>query len=275
MNKRLFAGREYDYQYKPTDFYLDERILAQPLHWRKPRTIFVASMCDLFHENVPFGLIHLVIDRAAACPNCTFMLLTKRPERMKMFFDQLTTVDSKTWPLPIPNVWLGVTAENQERADERIPILLSIAAAKRFVSLEPLLAPITLFDTSDGILEGPAVIKHGGTTVGSPHEPPEGYDDSYPGIDWTIVGGESGPGARPMHPDWVRSLRDQCVAAGVPFHFKAWGEWVTHPYRDWKTHEKQGDMFRHGRYAKVLGEHRLLDGNLWDQKPDLLVMEKP
>jgi protein gp37 len=229
MNRR-FGGRDYDYQYKPTDFYLDEKTLAQPLHWRKPRTVFVCSMCDLFHENVDWRIHQLVIDRMAAAKHCTFLVLTKRPETMGRCFSKLTTISSKTWPLPIPNVWIGVTAENQEEADKRIPILLSIPAAKHFISYEPALgalkiAPEFLYPMHS--VSQPGNIIHRETSA----------------IDWLITGCESGPGARPANIDWFRSLRDQCVAANVPFFLK--------------------QMMVDGKLVKM----PLLDGQQWAQRP--------
>ena len=199
-----------------------ESALEKPLHWKKPRRIFVCSMGDLFHESVPFEWIDKVFAVMAICPHHTFQVLTKRPGRMLDYLSDPKTqigipgvCSSKTntkidlnkffaaagWP--IKNVMLGVTAENQEQADKRIPILLQIPAAKRFVSVEPMLGPVDLEkNISEHCLIKPAAF-----------------------LDWVICGGESGPGARPMYPDWVRSLRDQCKAAGVPFFFKQWGEY--------------------------------------------------
>ena len=200
MAKRL-AGR-YGYPaddpFKPT---LHEDKLDVPLKWKKPRRIFVCSMGDLFHEDVHRETILRVWKTMAESPQHTFQVLTKRPERMMYILEQwmhpalrLSLVDH-TWPLP--NVWLGVTAENQETADQRIPILLNTPAAVRFVSCEPLLGPVDL---------------HPGWLL--PISPTTSK------LNQVIVGGESGPGARPMNPDWARSIRDQCKAAGVPFFMK-------------------------------------------------------
>ena len=115
------------------------------------------------------------------------------------------------WPLP--NVWLGVSCENQARADERIPILLQIPAAKHWVSIEPMLGAVDFHLPNGNFPKYNALQKW---TNG----------ERATGIDWVVLGGETGPGARPMHPDWVRSVRDQCQAAGVPFYFKQWGEWI-------------------------------------------------
>jgi len=126
-------------------------------------------------------------------------------------------------PMPLPNVWLGVSVEDQTRADERIPDLLRTPAAKRFLSCEPLLGPVDLGDisatTPTGIEQWNCLSREEAARAEI-----EGGDDGF--IDWVIAGGESGPGARPAHPDWVRSLRDQCQSEGVPFFFKQWGEWA-------------------------------------------------
>ncbi len=198
---------------------LVEGALDRPLQWRKPRRIFVNSMSDLFHEALSDEAIDKVFAVMALAPRHTFQVLTKRAERMRDYM--------ATWPMdgqpdriavlardiaysfgrgqqgncgvvarPLPNVWLGVSVEDQTRADERIPHLLTTPAAVRFLSCEPLLGPVDLRR-----LDVPGL-----------------------GIDWVIAGGESGSGARPMHPDWARALRDQCGASGVPFFFKQWGE---------------------------------------------------
>lgn len=187
--------------------------LQQPMKWKKPCKIFVNSMSDLFHEDVPHNFIANVFSIMKRCPWHTFQILTKRPERML----EILTEWSKQEDLPtLPNVWLGVSVEDQKTADERIPLLLQVPAAVRFLSCEPLLGEINL----NGYL-------------------PDTYNDGtsvhqfYPNkIHWVIVGGESGPGARPMHPDWARSLRDQCKAASVPLFFKQWGEYVSLESRD-------------------------------------------
>lgn len=222
------------------------RILNAPMHWRKPQRIFVNSMGDLFHEDTPDEWIDQVFAIMAVCSRHQFQVLTKRADRMRDYvskwFERLAVmnpwvdhpagrerfsglVDWMVLPKVLPNVWLGTSAEDQTRANERIPLLLKTPAAVRFVSLEPLLGPIRLWwmDDDAGAPRGPAVVRSGGMTGSTPHEPSEGYDGSYVGIDWAIVGGESGHGPRPMDMEWVRSLRDQCAAAGVPFHFKQVG----------------------------------------------------
>jgi protein gp37 len=156
--------------------------MDKPLHWRKPRRVFVCSMGDLFHEDVSVATALDVLRIAASCPQHTFMILTKRPERMRTVMHHVRGITE--------NIWLGVTAENQATADARLPILREIPAALRFVSCEPLLEEVKLDLT---------------------------------GIGWVIVGGETGPGARRMEPEWVYRIQDDCEGAGVPFFFKKWG----------------------------------------------------
>lgn len=197
----------------------NEKTLMDPLRWKRPRMIFVCAHGDLFAENVPDKWIDKVFAVMAAAHWHTFQVLTKRPERMRSYLstvprefpisaaqiDLPDEVDFEgRWPhLPLPNVWLGVSVEDQKRADERIPVLLQTRAAMRFISAEPLLGSIDLAAAMAKSLNG--------------------WDQTD--LDWVIVGGESGPGARPMHPDWARSLRDQCASAGIPFFFKQWGNW--------------------------------------------------
>jgi len=215
----------------------------EPLHWRKPAHIFVCSMADLFHEDVPFDVIDRVFAVMAAMREHTFQVLTKRPVRMRQYvgghgawqFDDRWRGRDRFIEWPAPNVWLGVTAEDQQRADQRIPDLLATPAAVRFVSMEPLLGPVNLrpwlydprecscYEAEYGHQLG--CMFHGmtGDAVRAEMAKP------WPVLDWVIVGGETGPGARPMHPDWVRDVRDQCVAANVPFFFKGWGSWAPLP----------------------------------------------
>ncbi|MEE9302884.1 MAG: phage Gp37/Gp68 family protein [Thiotrichaceae bacterium] len=320
------------------EIYCDEKALDKPLHWRKPRRIFVCSMSDLFHHSVPFEFIEKVLRVIEQCDQHTFLVLTKRPKVAYDLFGGISGAGLSAPPLK--NLWLGVTAENQKRADERIPILLQIPAAKRFVSIEPCLSKIT-FDNKwltgynsehESKTERNQSVSGGGNKriihrqTGQDLETqseasrqmergkscnsvqtktsrtrqwgiPAGKNDdrwkktsrSRPStnmvsssrndtdradnkpqerekerqspiesgisnlsgtgiafnkgsgshiqqrqsgkISWIIVGGESGPGARPMHPDWVRSIRDQCEAVGVPFFFKQWGAWGKPIYR--------------------------------------------
>ena len=175
--------------------------LDKPLYWKKPRKIFVCSMGDLFHEDVPGRFIHLVFNQMTKCPQHTFLILTKRPLRLASLAHELP------WP---PHIWAGVSVENW-LYPHRIQQLIQVPAAIRFLSLEPLLDPM------------------GEIFLGA--------------IDWVIVGGESGPGARPMAEDWVVDIRDQCVGAWLPFFFKQWG----------------------GTRRKRAG--RLLHGRSWEQMP--------
>lgn len=186
--------------------------LDQPLHWRKPRRVFVCSMGDLFHEDVPVSFIRDVWRVIANATHHTFMILTKRPKRMVEVVGGQNLIFS-------PHIQLGVSVENQETADERIPLLLQTPAAVRFVSVEPMLGPVDLrrgrwipfYQTADDEPdEDPREVGY----------PPESAYTKTGKLDWVICGGETGPGARPMRPDWARSLRAQCQAAGVPFFFK-------------------------------------------------------
>jgi len=196
---------------------LIHKLLDAPLRWRRPRRIFVNSMSDLFHDDVPEIFIASVLGIAAACPHHTFQVLTKRPARMKhvlqcgAFLDayesSLEMYTHAEAPWPPPNIWLGVSVEDQARADERIPLLLQTPAAVRWISAEPLLGPISF--------EGCWV----------EHPNPAIHENWLEVLNWVVVGGESGPGARPLQLDWVRSLRDQCHAVGTPFFLKQLGRW--------------------------------------------------
>ena len=196
--------------------------LEQPLRWKKPRKIFVNSMSDLFHEEVPDEFIDRVFGAMAREPRHTYQILTKRPMRMREYLAnhevgarwawapmtshvRLAIVDPGVavgWTRNgLPNVWLGVSVENQQMADERIPMLLDTPAAVRFLSLEPLLEPVNLeWEWFDKTIAG--------------------YDRV---IDWVIVGGESGPNARPCNIEWIRSIIAQCRAAGLPVFVKQLG----------------------------------------------------
>jgi len=172
---------------------------------KKPCRVFVGSMTDFFHKNADFDDQGKVLNRIAHTEQHTFLLLTKRPENAW-----------KRYHTMLPNVWLGVTVCNQEEADAKIPVLLDIPAAKRFVSIEPMLGPVDLTHHFFSEPTGKFRTKNGKRQMECV-TPPDGA------ISWVICGGETGLGARPMHPDWARSLRDQCAAAGVPFYFKGWG----------------------------------------------------
>lgn len=245
--------------------------LDKPLKWRDPRRIFVNSMSDLFHEDVPDDFIIRVWETMAGAPQHIFQILTKRPKRMLEWVDKYGT-NIKTGDAALDNVWLGVSVENQETANERIPLLLQTPAAVRFISMEPLLGPVNIFDVDDNIgLEGSA----------------PGFSDK-PQLHWIIVGGESGKNARPMHPDWVRDIRDQATAANIPFFFKQWGEWVpANPnwyLGDDRLQIVKGNLIHKGsrgqvvmpenkfEWLKKVGKKkagRLLDGRTWGEIPEV------
>lgn len=224
----------------PEEVTLFPERLEKPFHWKKQKRIFVCSMSDLFHDDIPFEFIAAVFGVMAATPRHTYMILTKRPARMLEFYklvssfdwsasvecaDQLLSSEARNHPKgfsgpihckygpdpdapwPLPNVHIGVSVENQATADERIPLLLQTPASKRFVSYEPALGPIcfnVISKPQQGLVKSSVMDRHG----------------YYCGIDQIICGAETGPGARPMDLDWARSVRDQCQAAGVPFFFK-------------------------------------------------------
>jgi protein gp37 len=285
--------------------------LDQPLRWKRPRRIFVCAHGDLFAESVPTDWIDQVFAIMALAPQHTFQVLTKRPERMREYVaDQNTPrrvarvcidlfLDHKVkatndWPVqsvgdiddpegvtinwPLPNVWLGVSVEDQAAADARIPHLLATPAAIRWISAEPLLGLVDLselpgqdldgVDTHDA-LAGLYWAKCEGTNV---------FLDA-PRLDWVVVGGESGPGARPMHPGWARSLRDQCAAAGVPYFFKQWGKWVPAPDdpTHWMATDGRARPVGNGVWSSDIGIKRIgkaragrtLDGITHDAWPEV------
>lgn len=178
--------------------------LSKPLHWRKPRRVFVNSMSDLFHDDITFEQIAAVFGVMAATPHLTYQVLTKRPARMLEFMRWIGRTSGCATEWPLPNVWLGVSVEDQRRADERIPLLLECPAAVRFLSGEPMLEAIDLRRWTND--------EHGRRHIGAPA-----------GIGWVIVGGESGPGARPCSLGWIRSVVEPCGAAGVPVFVKQLG----------------------------------------------------
>ncbi len=222
-----------------------ESMWKQPLKWdhaakyAKPRhRVFCSSLADVFegYSTMPDAsrpLVHKarmrLFDLIDATPNLDWLLLTKRPQNVTPILNDISNGNGDAWSLlNMPNVWLGTSVEDQKTADERIPHLLNTPAAVRFLSMEPLLGPVddihdylgdrywwcVSCDREESSMEHNGECEKCGDTL-----KPIG------GIDWVIVGGESGGNARPMHPDWVRSIRDQCNAADVPFFFKQWGEW--------------------------------------------------
>ena len=228
--------------------------LEEPLSWKKPRRVFVCSMSDLFHPDIPFDYILRVFEVMADAKRHTFQVLTKRPGRMMHFANKVLPEFGEAayrWP---GNVWAGTSLEMMADGNKllwkRLALLARVPAKVRFVSAEPLLGPLDLrpWLGLECALPGCGRPKglHWEDAPLLALSPP---DHPFQGLSWVIAGGESGPGARPMHPDWVRSLRDQCQAAGVPFHFKQWGEW--HPSvtqrgasADWKPVTKDDAVQR-------------------------------
>lgn len=275
-----------------TAFRLDRK--AQRLGRRLK--VFSNSMSDFFDAEVDDSWRDEAMAAMALCGHLDWLILTKRPKVMLSYCSSRfsgefntyisdamadlshpysedhhqATIDRTDLGKPLPNVWLGVTAENQDMADLRIPELLRTPAAKRFLSCEPLLGAIRF---RDEWLRCPGGAEYGrGLSRTTVHA---GCCESHPRIDWIIAGGESGPQARPMHPNWARSLRDQCVAAGVPFFFKQWGEWgftgdVIVGARDayfWPFND-DGSV---GPVSYLIGKERagrLLDGREWNDMPN-------
>ena len=254
-HKALLAGKKVAECYrKPFGQvqFLPER-LENPLHWKTPQRIFVGNMGDLFHEVARSDWRDKIFDIMAQCPQHTFMLLTKRPLRMNLYVQEWLNFHGET---PLPNVWLGTTIWDQPSLERALPFLLRTPAALRFLSIEPMLGPVVI--------------------------PP----DMLKLLGWLICGGETGPGARPMHPDWARSLRDQCQAAGVPFFFKQWGEWaegeedgkrdhmnITASGANWDKLPVDDALLGEARDAMSMlrvgssRAGRLLDGQEWSEVP--------
>lgn len=214
--------------------------LKQPLYWRKPRMIFVCSMGDLWHKDVPFKFIYWVWSRMEMCSQHIFIVLTKRPERMVRF------VKNRTIP---SHIWLGISVEDQKTADERIGELLKVPAAVRIVSIEPMLGAVDFTKITD-----------------------DGGHDVYGVLqnDWVILGGETGSGARPMNPNWVRKVRNQCIDAGVPFFLKSNGIWIPDMLADpavVDTYQFLDGMCMSRSTKKQAG--RLLDGLEYNEIPEV------
>jgi len=276
--------------------------LDQPLRWKRPRKIFVNDLGDTFHETVPFEFIAALFGVMAACPQHTFQVLTKRPERMLAllstaeFHECLAAflgfelheqcgwrgdiaakamggrweppqigdegrvelagyydVPSLAWPLP--NVWLGVTCEDQQRANERIPLLLQCPAAVRFVSAEPLLEAIDFFQAQDP----PGVCRVSEYSS---------RNTAFGSLDRAIIGGESGPRARPCDVDWIRSIRGQCKTAGVACFVKQLGARIR-----WGKYGGDGGTAHESRCAGGIAHHAGADPAEWPE--DLRVREYP
>lgn len=285
-----------------------ERVIAAETYWRLPlkwekearaagerRRVFCASLADVFEgpETMPQAS-RAPVEAArrelwkmiGLTPNLDWILLTKRPENV------LRMVPHE-WYLPMyhgefpANVWIGTSVEDQATANERIPHLLKIPASVRFLSCEPLLGPVELTWEDDAGRLGSYLPMHDHRPEYFPSVFGDGSGKATPlnvGVDWVIVGGESGPGARPMHPEWARSLRDQCEAAGVPFFFKQHGEWAAESQMSTAVlaeaaakvhragtglqsiHEWGGDVMSWRVGKKAAG--RLLDGKLHDAFPE-------
>lgn len=218
--------------------HLDDDALGDPLRWKKPQMVFVNSMSDLFHKDVPDAFLDSAFMVMREAKRHTFQVLTKRPERMKEYVNKRWTALGL---FEARNIWLGTSVENQTMADERLGHLVNTRAHVRFVSFEPLLGPVD--------------VRHW-----------------LQSIHWVIVGGESGKGARPMHPDWARWLRDQCREEWAKYFFKQWGEYLpanlvenqaTYPDSALAAYPGNGIAIRVGK--KAAG--RLLDGREWNEMP--------
>jgi len=260
MASRFWGDRKF------TDVKIHPERLGQPLDWGKPTRVFVNSMSDLFHKDVPFQFIDSVFHIMRVADRHTFLILTKRPEIMLKFIEwQKKNTVRLDWENAHKNIWLGVSVENQKTANERIPLLLKTPAAVRFVSCEPLLGPIDLAKKLGQYSDCPECgygvrVDEDGLCNSC------GRDATHYGIDWVIAGGESGKNARPMHPDWVISIRNQCMDAGVPFFFKQWGEWT---YIG-KQAVEDGNWINIGTTMQRVGKKkagRLLDGREWNEFP--------
>ena len=277
---RGVAGHHFENGFDVT---LRPERLEQPLRWKRPRRIFVNSMSDLFHEAVPDDYIVRVFDVMQNARRHAFQVLTKRHARMRAFVTRYLSGEFATQPLetsplaatierPPPNIWLGVSVEDQKWADIRIPALLATPAAMRFLSCEPLLGPVDLRSIPyRGDVQ--YYVDSLNRRYRTSREYEWGTDCSFGlaslgSIGWVIAGGESGPGARPMVPAWVRSLRDQCQQARVPFFFKQWGShrWVAHSVYDAATQCWVDRGIEPQRVSKKLAG-RELDGRTWDELP--------
>ena len=234
MARRL-AGR-YGYPEAPHHFdvTLHPDKLDQPMRWKKPRRVFVCSMGDLFHRDVPLSAIAQVFGAMEDTQRHTFQVLTKRPDRMMEYAGKWWWWMYGDWGLP--NVWLGVSTENQEQADKRIPDLLQTPAAVRFVSVEPMLGAVDLSDYLGFCLDCDAY-------MALHHEHGDLYHDDGPRLDWVICGCESGPNRRPMELEWALDLVRQCDAAKVAVFVKQLpiNGRVSHDPADWPAELQRRD----------------------------------
>ncbi len=235
----------------------------------KPLLVFHNSLSDFFDNEVPVAWRISAIKAIVDTPNLIHLLLTKRIGNAAVMLEQAFSAvhhQREGWADNVPpNVWLGITVVNQEEADRDIPKLLAVPAAKRFLSMEPLLGPVDLrYIDINGDCE---IYPLKGTTdcVDGDFEPAP----DLPAIDWVIVGGESGPNARPMHPEWVFDLRDQCAAAGVPYLFKQWGEYLFDASTAGSIPMPSEQLEHKGTFRRVgkKAAGRMLDGRTWDGFP--------
>lgn len=234
-------------------------------HMWKParRRVFCASLADVFDNEVPVEWRRDLFDLIRRCENLDFLLLTKRIGNVA---SMIAAPGMQKCGLP-PNVLLGATICNQDEADRDIPKLLATPAAVRFLSIEPMLGPVDLTDI---------VVRHGGGTedhFSALYDADDDEADTASYIDWVICGGESGPHARPMHPDWARNLRDQCAAAGVPFLFKQWGEWTPGENVARRIGVVQSATWFDGKWLIGTEDLAIEDGHI-DDEPDLLRVGK-
>src|SRR5271165_5823625 len=279
INKRFGNGLEFTVpNLEKIEFFVDERILHEPLKQKKPCTIFVGDMFDLFHEAIPTTMLDEVFTVAAVCKHHTFQFLTKRADRMRDYLRQIQDdekdlhrwqalacmitdspcaaglIEDLNWP--IPNIWCGVSVEDQQRADERIPLLLQTPAAVRFLSVEPMLEEIDLtrIPLSNNFTLDALTGIYGG-----------GYPDNFCSafIDWVICGGESGPGARHFNLAWAESIREQCRAAKTAFFMKQIGSNPIAPGRN------------HGLACTVFPNKRSKGGDMSEWPEHLRVREFP
>lgn len=246
--------------------------LEIPFRWTKPRTVFVNSMSDLFHANVSFEFIDRVFQVIDRTPQHTYLILTKRPEIAARYWQYMNrfNIGQRLWHPP-RNLWIGTSVNDQKSADLRVPLLVELEASIRFISYEPATGPVNL---------EPWLGTHWRVPVGGDVPLQLRPRKLVQGIDWVICGGESGPHAQPMHPDWPRAIRSQCTGAGVPYFFKQWGQWLPITYQG-----EQGTVinFTPGKNEFLFNvPYRLqnmvrtrkksnneLDGQLWQQFPQL------
>lgn len=295
FNKRLGTGLAFKPGHrKDIEIFCDDVMLTQPLRWKKPRKIFPGSMTDLFADFVTDEWLDKIFAVMTLTPQHTYQVVTKRAARMRDYFEgrgllrdgcveiaradrvfeaaelaygrqwydrKAAAMQPDNWPLP--NVWLGVSTERQEEADERIPLLLQTPAAVRFISAEPLLGRIDLVSP---LYTGEAGITMRGYL--RDHAEPDDFHHHASKLDWVIAGGESGPKARLTSAYWVRLLRDQCSASSTAFYFKQWGEYLP------VGQDLPGFGKVHGATAVKPGRMKLHYGGTRDRHPDHAFAER-